>query len=269
MKFIGGGLCASLGLELPQSNILLKLKRIGIEHNYIVRLRFKHIYIVRLEELMTNTDGVQTSLESVQIIDNVLVLQDENSWSPFGLDLSVGALSLANTEVHFKETEFFNNNIPAVYSYNSDLHFHGDNVLKNNSGRECGGALVLRIDSQMYWHQGTQVYILENTAQKYGGGICVDGGLIPDLTDLCFYQIVDSGILNNNDTFVYMKGNVAPITGYEIYAGTVKDCASLITSGFGLESIFSTSHAIFSQSCISFEISEHHTQLLVSSTFSP
>ena len=63
--------------------------------------------------------------------------------------------------------------MPAVYSYNSDLHFHGLNVFKNNTGRQCGGALVLRTVSQMYLHRGTQVYILENTAQKYGGGICV------------------------------------------------------------------------------------------------
>ena len=74
----------------------------------------------------------------------------------------------------------------------------------------------------------------------------MDGGLIPDLTDLCFYQIVDPGILNNNDTFVYMERNIAPITGYDIYAGTVKDCASLITSEFVPSKMFSTSHAIFS-----------------------
>ena len=43
------------------------------------------------------------------------------------------------------------------------------------------------------------------------------------------YQLADYDVLNNNDTFVYMKGNVAPITGYEIYAGTVKDCINLLT----------------------------------------
>ena len=71
----------------------------------------------------------------------------------------------------------------------------------------------------------------------------MDGGLI---TDLCFYQIVDPGILNNNETFVYMEGNIALITGYNIYAGTVEDCASLFTSEFVPPKIFSTSQAIFS-----------------------
>ena len=40
----------------------------------------------------------------------------------------------------------------------------------------------------MYLHRGTQVCTIENPALKYGGGICVDGGSIPDLADLCFYQ---------------------------------------------------------------------------------
>ena len=53
------------------------------------------------------------------------------------------------------------------------------------------------------------MYILGNTALKYGGGICVDSGSVPDLGDLCFYQIADYDILNN-DMFVYMKGNIAP-----------------------------------------------------------
>ena len=120
--------------------------------------------------------------------------------------------------------------MPVVYSYNSDLHFHGVNIFKNNTGRECGGALVLRTNSHIYLHQGTQVYILENTALKYGGGICVDGGLGSGVFDVCFYQIVDFDILKNNDTFVYLEGNVAPITGYQVYAGSVKDCVHLIAS---------------------------------------
>ena len=42
----------------------------------------------------------------------------------------------------------------------------------------------------------------------------------------CFWQVVDPDI---NNTFVYMDGNVAPITGYEIYAGTIGDCINLST----------------------------------------
>ena len=76
----------------------------------------------------------------------------------------------------------------------------------------------------------------------------MDGGSFPEMIDACFYQIVDIEILNNNDTFVYLEGNVAPMTGYEIYAGTAKNCYSLINftgqSAFSKE-VIHISHAIF------------------------
>ena len=133
-------------------------------------------------------------------------------------------------------------------NYKSDLHFHGVNVFRNNTGAQCGGALVLRIDSHIYLHRGTQVYILENTALKYGGGICVNGGLGSEVFDVCFWQIVDADILNNNDTFVYLEGNIASITGYEIYAGTVKNFYTLINftgQSANFEIVGHISHAIF------------------------
>ena len=67
--------------------------------------------------------------------------------------------------------------------------------------------IVLRMNSQIYLHRGTQVYILGNTALKYGGGICVDGGSAPEVQDVCFWQIADLDVLYNNDTFVYLEGN--------------------------------------------------------------
>ena len=64
----------------------------------------------------------------------------------------------------------------------------------------------------------------------------MNGGSVSDVNDLCFYQLADYDILNN-DTFMYMKGNVAPITGYEVCAGTVKDCINLLTLSTSKEQI--------------------------------
>ena len=58
----------------------------------------------------------------------------------------------------------------------------------------------------------------------------MDGGSVPEAYNKCFYQIVDFNILKNNDTFVYLEGNIATITGYAIYAADVKNCIMLITS---------------------------------------
>ena len=230
---VGGGLHASLAPQLSQSYIQLRLNEIEIVHNFLIQHTDVCVCgdVVLFEELMTNAGRVNTSLESVEISKNVFLLQDKNTWNrspePF-----CSALSMANTEVNFQQTRFFKNNIPAVHSYKSDLHFHEVNVFKNKPGGQCGGALVLRIDSHIYLHRSTQVYILENTALKYGGGKCVNGGSSSQsgVFDVCFWQLVDADILNSNDTFVYLEGNVAPITGYDVYAdaGNVGNCFTLL-----------------------------------------
>jgi len=172
---VGGGLLVNFLPQLPQSYIQMKLKNVEVVHNYLVEDddRRRYGFVVRFEKGVINPGGVYISLESVEISNNVLVFEDESTWNQqLFLDLETNcALTIMNTEVHFKQTKLFNNSMPAVLGYNSDLHFHEVNVFKNNSGRQCGGALVLRMNSQMYLHGGTQVYILGNTALKYGGGI--------------------------------------------------------------------------------------------------
>ena len=159
---VGGGLAVNCLPQLPQSYIRLKLKSVEVVHNFLVREYFqdsRRIYgfVVRFEKGVINAGGVYTSLESVEISNNVLVFEDENTWNQqLFLNLAtVCALTRMNTEVHFKQTKLFNNSMPAVFSYNSHLHFHRANVFKNNTGRQCGGALDLRMDSQIYLHRGT------------------------------------------------------------------------------------------------------------------
>ena len=54
---------------------------------------------------------------------------------------------------------------------------------------------------------------------------------------------MDLDILNNSDTFVYLEGNVAPITGYDIYAGHAKEYITTVNSRHMFTSI--KSKAIF------------------------
>ena len=223
LENVGGGLRVFLLSPLAQSYTQLRMKNVKVVHNYLVQGNFKNVgYIIRFH--VTNEGDLNVSLDSVDIANNVFLFQPENTWisNPF----DIGSLSIINTEVHFKQTRFLNNNIPAVSTYNSDLHFHGVNVFENNTGRQCGGALVLTVDSKMYLHEGTQIYVLNNTALKYGGGICVDGGVVPHLIDECFWQLLNPDILSKNDTFVHFEGNKAPITGHAIYAGSAVNCNS-------------------------------------------
>ena len=221
------------------------MQNVKVVHNFIIQTNLEFSgAVVQVKGHLTNAGGVYISLESVEISSNVLLYQDEKTRTQEPLDVDISALAVRNAEVHFKQTTIFDNSMPAVYSNNGDLHFHGVNVLRNNTGGHCGGALVLRLNSHIYLHKGTHVYIIENTALKYGGGICVDGGSVPEMFGVCFWQVVD---LDINNTFVYMDGNVAPITGYEIYSGTIDDCINLSTYE---EQIISEkrsvlSHAIF------------------------
>ena len=243
---VGGGLHISFYPRLSQSYIQLEVQNVEVVHNVFIQTNLKFFgAVVQLNGYVTNAGDVYISLESVEISSNVFIYQDENTRNQEPLDVDISALAVQNTEVHFKETTIFNNSMPAVYSYSGDLHFHGVNVLRNNTGGHCGGALVLRL-SHIYLHKGTQVYIIENTALKYGGGICVDDGFVPDMLGVCFWQVVDPDI---NNTFVCLDGNIAPIKGYEIYAGTITDCINLSTYEEQMPSVKTTAllRAIFTQ----------------------
>ena len=78
---------------------------------------------------------------------------------------------------------------------------------------------------------------------------------------------MDLDILNNKDTRVYCKGNVAPITGYPIYAGSVTECFAVIAAKQQInpEKIARESRAIYTR--VSFRLPELFTPLLVSSEF--
>ena len=78
-----------------------------------------------------------TSLESVVISNNQVVFDGETAWNEV---TDRGCLAILDTEVHLNQTKYFNNSLSAIYGQGSDLHFHGVNIVRNNTG-VCGGAL--------------------------------------------------------------------------------------------------------------------------------
>ena len=55
--------------------------------------------------------------------------------------------------------------------------------------------------------------------------MCVDDGLVLKMFGVCFWQVVDLDISN---TFVYLDGNVAPITGYDIRVASIVNMKSFL-----------------------------------------
>ena len=79
------------------------LKRIG---NVLVQDDVAHGYVVRFTKPRTYASDVEhTSLESLEVSNNVVVVQDENRWTqePFDNRSNICALSLLNSEVHFHD----------------------------------------------------------------------------------------------------------------------------------------------------------------------
>ena len=131
---VGGGLHISFFPRLSQSYIQLKVQNVEVVHNFFIQTNLKFFGgVVQLNDYLTNAGSVYISLESVEISSNVFIYQDENTRNQEPLDIDIYALAVQNTEVHFKQTTFSDNSMPAVYSYSGDLHFHGVNVLRNNT----------------------------------------------------------------------------------------------------------------------------------------
>ena len=101
---VGGCLHVTLCPQLSQSYIELMLKKTEVAHNFLVQDTF-----VRFEKLMTSAGGVYLSLQSVEISNNVVVIQDESTMNEEYLDFqpSSSALSLANIVLHFDQIQGF------------------------------------------------------------------------------------------------------------------------------------------------------------------
>ena len=127
---VGGGLHISFFPGLSQSYIQLKVQNVEVVHNFFIQTNLKFFGgVVQLNDYLTNAGSVYITLESVEISSNVFIYQDENTRNQEPLDVDISALGVQNTEVHFKQTTFSDNSMPAVYSYSGDLHFYGVNVL--------------------------------------------------------------------------------------------------------------------------------------------
>ena len=220
MENFGGGFAviSSIARTPHNINIHTTVKDMKITQNCF----FSGTAVVLAEERSYSgySPHMITFLESIEISNNVIVYDAENE--------DGACLEVQDTEVHLNQTEFYNNSLSAIRTKGSDLHFHGVNIFRNNTG-VCGGALSLNLGSLMYLHPGTQIYIIENTGLKYGGGICVDSGSVTKYLSTCFYQIKDLDILYRNDTFIHMEGNRATITGYSIFSVSVYMCKDLLT----------------------------------------
>ena len=92
---VGGGLYVSRSTQSAHSYTQVSLKRIGIRHNVLVQDDVLHGYVFRFTKPRTFVGVVaHTFLESVEVSNNVVVVQDENRWTqePFDNRSNICAL---------------------------------------------------------------------------------------------------------------------------------------------------------------------------------
>jgi len=127
---------------------------------------------------------------------------------------------------------FSNNNCTSLATKNSTFHLQGTVRFYRNTGYS-GGALAfyndahceskgtIRIENSMILNPHTSVYIVNNTAVQYGGGILADDECT--IGRDCFFQ---TGNLNYTrmDARVVMEGNRAGKAGDSIFGGCLNSC---------------------------------------------
>jgi len=127
---------------------------------------------------------------------------------------------------------FNDNDCTSIASKNSIFHLQGMVGFYRNTGYS-GGALAFHIDTDfesmwavqiensMVLTPHTSVYIVNNIAMRYGGGILADDECTKGR--YCFFQ---TGHLNYTqmDARVVMKGNRAGRAGDSIFGGCLKSC---------------------------------------------
>lgn len=155
-------------------------------------------------------------------------------------------------QVYLTETTFVwintstitNSKCSGILGDHSIIMFSGSIHISENSAVR-GGGMYLGGGSQFYLTPYTNVSINNNHA-NYGGGMYID--LISEcfLEDIdCIFQL-DETIQNNTSLLetvdVRFQGNLAKITGYDIFGGSVLKCYILVSFG---ERIHFTGEKVF------------------------
>jgi len=135
-------------------------------------------------------------------------------------------------DIMIVNSTFSDNNCTSVAAKSSLFYLHGTVGFYRNTGysggalafyydARCESKLTIRIENSMMLIPHTSVYIVNNTAVQYGGGIladdvCREGGY-------CFFQ---TGNLNYTqmDARVIMEGNRAGKAGDSIFGGCLNLC---------------------------------------------
>ena len=130
--------------------------------------------------------------------------------------------------VTFININISNHKTLGVYAYNTRMLFIDDNEIRNNTGVQGGGMMLL--GSSAIVMISSILRFTDNKAER-GAAIFITPPVVASYSyPFCQYQVDDS--LSNSSSSIIFSGNRASITGDIIYGGDVDNC--FLFTNFGI-----------------------------------
>ena len=153
-----------------------------------------------------------------------------------GYDSSTSAGSviyLTNTNLNITETKIADNKIRGIHLNTSTLLVSGNVWISQNNANFGAGIFFdcylptydIVTVSHIVLASGSNLYIQDNNARDYGGGLMIRSGCPGP--NLCFIQTMSNysiTLQNNTTSKIHMSGNKAGIAGDSIYGGDLENC---------------------------------------------
>lgn len=138
-----------------------------------------------------------------------------------------GILDFVSTNgILIVDSNFTSNEGTAISLRDSNVHFYGHIIFKNNTAMH-GGALKLCQLSKMYLTVGhVQIHFIDNTATSMGGAIYIAQEQCVETSPPCFFQLIAHKNITLNDlNFILLfQNNSAILAGNAVYGGLIDQC---------------------------------------------
>ena len=131
--------------------------------------------------------------------------------------------------IFFTTTRIANNMCRGIHVNMSSIKVGRNVWITNNTAKQGAGiffdcyppSLSLAVMSYMLLNMNSSLYIQDNHAERYGGGIMFESGC-NDL-EICFFQ-VPKHFNSSEGMAVQISGNTADTAGTSIYGGSLENC---------------------------------------------
>ena len=136
-----------------------------------------------------------------------------------------GAVTLINIVCNVSGLHIVDNTkSTGLVMYLTKMYLHGENIIRNNSNFEGGGA-ILYAGSYFVLQPPCKLSFIGNHADTFGGGIYIPPeASLQNQSSPCFFQIEDPSHLFPSNIEIYVEDNTADITGSFLSGGRLVDC---------------------------------------------